>query len=525
MKGSILFLIATLITGFYLLANSSDFSEDTRSNSEILSELDELLKVRPDFISNKIRQADSLTTLVNNTQQIKEKIRLSFDAADLYSRVDIDSAIATLNRGYELATAIEDSVSAERFVILRAKEYFFRGHIHEAFLDMEHVKSDGIHPHNWLIYHNTCAIIYITLGEFNDYRSFDNNPNETGVSHAKLEMSLLSKSDPSYYMAEAISLIGQNDMPKMAEALEKALSLMGENHELSYKAHTMLGEYYFRTGHDDKAIHHYGLSAISEVRNSLLFEVGILRLGELLAKNGDISRAYSYLSTSLDNTLRSNAKFNLMRVTNAYTECMNHLSKDRHNRFVGLTIAVVILILFLIIIVKLVIDKRKEVDTLRHTEKLLARSNLAKDTYIGEFMSLCSSYIESLEEYNNMCKRKISTGQTDSLLAYIKSGTVLEEQRKKFYDVFDRAFLILFPDFISKVNALLLPDKQFPESCEFNTELHILALTRLGIEDSNTVARFLGISTNTIYTYRNKMRSRAVSRSTFDEDIKQIDAA
>ena len=60
-------------------------------------------------------------------------------------------------------------------------------------------------------------------------------------------------------------------------------------------------------------------------------------------------------------------------------------------------------------------------------------------------MNLCSSYIESLEDYNRMSKRKITAGQTEELLAYIKSGRIIEEQRHKFYDVFDDALLHIFP--------------------------------------------------------------------------------
>ena len=141
-------------------------------------------------------------------------------------------------------------------------------------------------------------------------------------------------------------------------------------------------------------------------------------------------------------------------------------------------------------------------------------------------MNLCSSYMESLEEYNKLCKRKITTGQTEALMEYIKSGTVLEEQRKKFYDVFDDAFLLLFPNFIENINSLLMPDKQIqtPSPTMLNTELRISAFTRLGFEDSTMISRFLGISINTIYTYRNKMRSRAINRATFDDDIKRIGA-
>ena len=56
----------------------------------------------------------------------------------------------------------------------------------------------------------------------------------------------------------------------------------------------------------------------------------------------------------------------------------------------------------------------------------------------------------------------------------------------------------------------------------FTTELRILAMSSMGIEDASTVARFLGLSNNTIYTYRNRMRSRAIDRENFDRSIPRI---
>ncbi len=55
-----------------------------------------------------------------------------------------------------------------------------------------------------------------------------------------------------------------------------------------------------------------------------------------------------------------------------------------------------------------------------------------------------------------------------------------------------------------------------------NTELRILAFMRLGIDDSAKVARFLGLSLNTIYTYRNKLKSRALRRDEFEADVMRI---
>ncbi len=45
---------------------------------------------------------------------------------------------------------------------------------------------------------------------------------------------------------------------------------------------------------------------------------------------------------------------------------------------------------------------------------------------------------------------------------------------------------------------------------------------RLGVDDSARIARLLGLSLNTVYTYRNKLRNRAKDRENFEADIEKI---
>ena len=117
-----------------------------------------------------------------------------------------------------------------------------------------------------------------------------------------------------------------------------------------------------------------------------------------------------------------------------------------------------------------------------------------------------------------------SAGQVDDLLNIIKSGKMIDEQRKKFDDIFDDAFLAIYPTFINDVNALLAPEKRVvtPAKNVLTTELRVLAFTRLGVDDTAQVARFLGVTLNTVYTYRNKLRNKAIRRDTFDADVMKI---
>ena len=55
-----------------------------------------------------------------------------------------------------------------------------------------------------------------------------------------------------------------------------------------------------------------------------------------------------------------------------------------------------------------------------------------------------------------------------------------------------------------------------------NTDLRILALIRLGIDDSSKIAEFLNYSVNTIYNYRARLKSNAiVDRDDFEQCVKE----
>ena len=74
------------------------------------------------------------------------------------------------------------------------------------------------------------------------------------------------------------------------------------------------------------------------------------------------------------------------------------------------------------------------------------------------------------------------------------------------------------------MNHLLRPEEQIilREGEKLNTDLRIIAFMRLGIEESSRIAQMLNYSVYTIYTYRNKLKNRAVSRDTFETDIMNI---
>lgn len=90
----------------------------------------------------------------------------------------------------------------------------------------------------------------------------------------------------------------------------------------------------------------------------------------------------------------------------------------------------------------------------------------------------------------------------------------------------DTIFLTMFPNFIASFNALLQEEDQiWPTSGEtLNGTVRIFALMRLGITGHEAIAKILDYSVSTIYTYKARIKSRAlVPANDFERKIMEIE--
>ena len=167
----------------------------------------------------------------------------------------------------------------------------------------------------------------------------------------------------------------------------------------------------------------------------------------------------------------------------------------------------------------------------RHNQEIqlmnsqMKESNRIKDEYIGRFLQLSSTLIYRGEERGKMLNRLARERKLEDLYTELKSQRFLNESIHMFHQNFDTAFLKIFPNFIEEVNRLMQPDKQFDISTDagrLTTELRILALIRLGIDENQNIADILRSSLTTIYTYRSKIKARAQSKDSFEDDIRKI---
>ena len=129
-----------------------------------------------------------------------------------------------------------------------------------------------------------------------------------------------------------------------------------------------------------------------------------------------------------------------------------------------------------------------------------------KEEYIGYYFNINAEYLNKIENFKKAVDQKVLARKYDDL-RYIVDNINLKREREELSYSFDRVFLNLFPDFVSTFNSLFRPEDQIilKEGQLLNTELRIFALIRMGISDTEKIARILGYSVNTIYAYKTRL--------------------
>lgn len=295
------------------------------------------------------------------------------------------------------------------------------------------------------------------------------------------------------------------------------------------------------------------ISSIGDLRSATREYVSLRHLALQLFREGDLERAYKLLNIALEDAMASNARIRIVELSNDYPEINSiYISKVRSQRrsLSWLLALISVLTVGLVIILTRQVKQIKEVrrshqaeaeanealnkanaklrstiDELRRANAIITENSRLKETYIGKYMDQCLVYMDKLDKYRKTLVKLEASGDRNALRKAIKSRNFVEDELKSFYAAFDDTFLKLFPDFVEEFNHLIKPyeavEPKQPE--RLNTELRIYALIRLGITDSDRIAKFLGYSVTTIYNYRTRTRNKARGeRGEFDEAVRRI---
>lgn len=301
---------------------------------------------------------------------------------------------------------------------------------------------------------------------------------------------------------------------------------------------TTISNKYFLKRDIPQRDYYWALAAIYNIRSARHDNEALVRLAGRMAEKGDWKRASDYGRAAYEDARIYNSRSRMIEVAPVLVATQQYIGKkaEHYRRMLwGVGIAGVVLFSCLLFFVldavrrrrKLVAEKENLRAVAEEKERTLEdfRTMLTeKEESAVRFLNLALDSVLKFEQMKQLVLMRLESGESERLKKTMKNPALLDNFKETCLKRFDVAFLRLYPTFLKEVNALLRPDHQLvlPDTEIMNNELRLLAFLRIGITDSSHIAAILGVSVNTVYCYRTKIRNCALDRRSLEKQIAEI---
>lgn len=543
-------LIGSQLAAIIFLVTAGTVSAQTQK--ELLDELDRTIEEAESYVSAKeVRIKTIENTLHSRGVSPERQYRIYGELFDEYQPFNYGKAVETLDKQMEIAMLLGDKSKLNDVYLKEAMLNTAAGEFLEARNDLARVDTTIFTKEQEIAYCNVQQRFW-----------FDYDENLKGADKSMLRKvayyreRLLALANPSSSLSRYVTVRKYIDEKNFAQAdfiNRHSLSRMDP------ASHDYANLAYFQAriceslNRREEMKNWFIRSAMADIKTATKDNASLFSLADALFKDGDYARAFKYSSFSLEDAIAFDAKLRqwqisaiLPAVQKSYTDIQQTHQKKTRNMLVAMYVLVFLLLggsfaLFRLYRRQIEYSRRisemnKEIkqssDTLADFNKRLKKmnrelkeANAAKEEYIGLFLSMCSNYIDKMKAYQSGVRKLALAGNLDKLIAETSSPNNVEKELKEFYNMFDQAFLKLYPKFVEQFNGLLREDAriELKKGKLLNTELRIFALIRLGITQSSDIASMLRYSVNTIYNYRAQIKNSAIGdRDDFEERIKEI---
>lgn len=553
---------------------STGFSQGNLDS--LLNLLDKTIASRDAFVEQKEQKIKGLRReLAASNHSPNDIYFINNQLFEEYKVYRFDSALHYVYANMELAQSQQNEEWVNETKLHLSTVLTSTGMYKESIENLEGIDKNRLQKRLRGYYYQEHKLVYEALHQY----ALDEKYAPTYFFKAKnYQDSLLHALSPQSvdYLLELGLIHITNDKLQLAEKiyLDICNNKLTPDTALYAKATATLAQIYEQQGKTGLQKKYLILSAITDIQKVVKENASLKNLAGLLYQEGQIERANRYIEYALEDANFYNARLRKLEISKAYPIINRayQLQSEKQNNSLRLFIKLIAAISILLIVALAYIffqmrrlararkelyqlnkelhqvnDQLKELnqklqetnDQLKRTNQQLHETNeelnasnhklheanYIKEEYIGHFLNQCSVYIDKLESYQKIARKKILTKQLDELLQMTEPGELLKAELKEFYVNFDTAFLHIYPNFVEEFNALLHNDKHIELKTGelLNTELRIFALIRLGINDSYKIASFLRYSPNTIYNYRAQIKNKSlVERELFEQFVMSI---
>jgi len=321
--------------------------------------------------------------------------------------------------------------------------------------------------------------------------------------------------------------------PQALETITRLLKMKLTLHEIAGDYCDLSMANYILNDHE-KAIQYGALSSIADIRSATRETVAMYTLAKLLYEKGDTKNAYRFIKQALEDAefygaLQRKVEISSILPVIAASE-LNEVEWHRKiwSQFgIAISLFSLVVIAFAFIIFKQLRKIQQADIRINNINHKLVEANKIKEEYLGYYFTVTSDYLTKIEDFKKSINNKLLNKKYDDI-RLVLNNIHHQKEREDLYRSFDEVFIKLFPDFVNNFNTLFKPEDKFilNDNQILNTELRIFALIRMGINDSEKIARILDYSLNTIYTYKTRVKSKSIiPNEEFEKRVMEIKSA
>ena len=518
-------------------------------NNQLYKQLDAALAQRAHYVELKEKSLNEIKQGAKYVTSNEDKLKLYEQLANEYKAYEYDSAMTYVNKGLILAQKNNNILFNKRFQLSQTRLLITRGFYAEAKEILQKIEpQEDSHDYQFLYYY-TLYELYNNWSTYCENNEFSKNYNQLKVNYLKKAIELSPKKDAFYYylLGELYYYSNHPNNNRTIQYYKKALSMEKANSRLHAMTAFALSEIYKKANNLELMEHYLLVAAISDITSATKENVALQDIALFIYKHKtrSLNKAQEYINLSLEDTYAYNNRLRrieisskLQMITNAYTD---DIRATNSMLYIALSVIFLLLLgvglssLFIRKKNKLLKQKKDEITaTSAKMEVLnsqlhlindeLKDTNQKRERLIKVYIDLCYKNIERNSKLRTLAVRKIKANQSKELLSLLSSSTNTEKENKEFLTEFDKAFLSLYPTFVSELNQQLTESAhiQLKENGEMPPILRVCALLRLGITESSKIAGILSYSPQTVYNYRSILKNNAIDKEHFEENVLKL---
>ena len=503
-----------------------------------LDDLDAEIAKRPVREAEKNIRIAGLKKMLIHAEEPGPKLQLLQTICNEYKSFSFDSASKMAIFYLSTARKIGSNADIVEATILNSYILLSAGIINQAIDSLKIAPYKNCEPKLLARYFFTLSKGYYELSNFNSEKSFSEVFHSLGNSFLDSAISYCvqgSLQHQSYLGLRALRSYKLEEAKNIYEKLviRKELPVRQLAMEAACLANT-----FELLGDKTKSIEYFTRSALADEASNVKEYTSLIRLAYHLFEKGDLERSNIYINLALEDANffgSRQRKIQVLEVLPLIKAQQLGIIKQKRDNLIIFSALLFILLVGCIWLIVLSIRQNKKI---RLNESKLERSNhelelkkaeieeaqIIKEQYVGHFFQTNTRLINKLEKVFEETEKALALKDLSDVKYQLSLLKPAQEKKKLLRD-FDQAFLSIFPDFVKEINSILINEYRFSLENDktLNTELRIFALMRMGISNNETIARALGYSVNTIYTYKTKIRNKsALSTDDFDKAIRNI---